>query len=47
MLTLKSEPTLAVPGEVLPEGTDFEEQAVNYPSNTHGGLAEIEGQWYI
>lgn len=24
-----------------------EEQAVNYLSNTHGGLAEINGQWYI
>lgn len=23
-----------------------EEQAVNYLSNTHGGLVEIEGQWY-
>lgn len=105
MLTLKSEPVLAVPGEVLAEGTDFEghgffeassprkingryymiyssvkshdlcyavsespvkgfryggiivsigdigiveeEQAVNYLSNTHGGLVEIEGQWYV
>lgn len=105
MLTLKSEPVLAVPGEVLSEGTDFEghgffeassprkingryymiyssvkshdlcyavsespvkgfryggiivsigdigiveeEQAVNYLSNTHGGLVEIEGQWYV
>ena len=24
-----------------------EEQAVNYLSNTHGGLVEIEGQWYV
>ena len=24
-----------------------EEQAVNYLSNTHGGLVEIEGQWDV
>ncbi len=105
MLTVKSEPVVAVPGEVLAEGTAFvghgffeassprkingryymvyssvkshdlcyavsnsptggfqyggvivsigdvglveEKQAVNYLSNTHGGLAEINGQWYI
>lgn len=105
MLTVKTEPVVAVPGEVLAEGTEFaghgffeassprkingryylvyssvkshdlcyavsesptggfryggiivsigdvglvdEEQAVNYLSNTHGGLAEINGQWYI
>ena len=105
MLTLKDKPVLAVPGEVLAEGTDFEGhgffeasslrkingryylvyssvkshdlcyavsespvgefryggvivsigdigiveegQAVNYLSNTHGGLVEIEGQWYV
>ena len=105
MLTLKNKPVLAVPGEVLAEGTDFEGhgffeassprkingryylvyssvkshdlcyavsespvggfryggvivsigdigiveegQAVNYLSNTHGGLVEIEGQWYV
>lgn len=105
MLTLKEKPMLAVPGEVLAEGTDFEGhgffeassprkingryymvyssvkshdlcyavsespvggfryggvivsigdigiveegQAVNYLGNTHGGLVEIEGQWYV
>ena len=105
MLTLKSEPVLAVPGEIMSEGTDFEGhgffeassprkingryymiyssvkshdlcyavsespvdgfkyggiivsigdigiveegKAVNYLSNTHGGLVEIEGQWYV
>ena len=105
MLTLKEKPVLAVPGEVLAEGTGFEGhgffeassprkingryymvyssvkshdlcyavsespvggfryggvivsigdigiveegQAVNYLGNTHGGLVEIEGQWYV
>lgn len=105
MLTVKSEPVVAVPGEVLAAGTEFaghgffeassprkingryymvyssvkshdlcyavsdapaggfryggvivsigdigivkEGQAVNYLSNTHGGLVNINGQWYI
>lgn len=105
MLTLKSEPTLAIPGEVCAKGTGFEEhsffeassprkigdtyyliyssekshdlcyavsdspatgfryggvivsigdvgiveegQARNYLGNTHGGIVEINGSWYV
>lgn len=105
MLTVQSEPVVAVPGEVLAEGTEFaghgffeassprkingryymvyssvkshdlcyavsespkegfrfggiivsigdiglveESQAVNYLSNTHGGMVQAAGQWYI
>lgn len=34
-------------GDIGLKGIDTKERARNYTGNTHGGLAELNGQWYI
>lgn len=39
--------TLISIGDLFLDGSDDEQAAKNYLGNTHGGLVQIEGQWYI
>lgn len=45
--TYKYGGTIISIGDVGLEGIDTKEKAVNYTGNTHGGLVEVNGQWYI
>lgn len=39
--------TLVDMGDLFLDGNTDESRAVNYLGNTHGGIVEIEGQWYV
>nr|WP_099469417.1 family 43 glycosylhydrolase [Konateibacter massiliensis] len=39
--------TLISLGDLFLEGNQEEEKGLNYLGNTHGGMVEIKGQWYI
>lgn len=39
--------TLVDIGDLFLNGRTDETQAVNYLGNTHGGIVEVEGQWYV
>lgn len=39
--------TIVSIGDIGLDGIDTKEKARNYTGNTHGGLVEIKGQWYI
>lgn len=39
--------TLVSQGDLFLDGNEDEEKAVNYLGNTHGGIEEINGQWYV
>ncbi|MGN0753465.1 MAG: family 43 glycosylhydrolase [Aristaeellaceae bacterium] len=39
--------TLVDIGDLYLDGNNDESRAANYLGNTHGGMAELDGQWYI